>query len=94
MGQGPGNREKDCMLCSGQLKFQTRMGPRHTHVGCFPAGEGSLSRGLAFSRNEIFLGETLHKGTRFEGAQDSSLRGKRRKEARESTIRGENGVLY
>ena len=80
------------MLRAAQVPSQD--GARHRRVGCFPAGEGSLSRGLAFSRNEIFLGETLHKGTRFEGAQDSSLRGKRRKETWESTIHGENGILY
>lgn len=74
MGKGPGHRERGHMLCSGQLKFKARMVLRHRLVGCFPAGKGSMSRGLAFNTTRDFLGETLQKGTRLEGAEGSSLK--------------------
>lgn len=62
-----------------------------------------MSRGLAFSTTRNFLGETLQKGTRLEGAEGSNLKkhgpwvqieGKRRKEAWEETTNEENGVFY
>lgn len=68
----PQGKESHAVL--GQLKFKARMVLRHRLVGCFPAGTGSMSRGLAFSTTRNFLGETLQEGTRLEGAEGSSLK--------------------
>lgn len=74
VGEGPGRGEKDCAVCSGQLKFKARMVSRHRFVWYFPAGKDSMSRRLEFSRSRHFLVETLQKGTRLEGAEGSRLR--------------------